>query len=211
MGDEETEIIQDTDSKLHVQKEVKEEVAEKDELKDNGEEKTENEIKAKQCEVTEQDELKDKGKTEKENKAKQKEVAEKDELKDNEEKTDTGNEEKQDESNGNEKEQSHNEEDTEKIRISKRSITITAKPPMLRGESRAQYMCQLARELNKEIKASQQKMNERIAHHKVICQTQLQVLPKLRIWLNLLCKYSIFLTCKYSFKLEFSSHVNNLV
>ena len=59
MGDEETEIIQDTDSKLHVQNEVKQEVAEKDESKDNQEEKTENEIKAKQGEVTEQDELKD--------------------------------------------------------------------------------------------------------------------------------------------------------
>ena len=154
MGDEETEIIQDTDNKLHVQKEIKEKVAEKDESKDNGEEKTKNEIKAKQCEVTEQDDLKDKGKSENENEAKQKEVAEKDESKDNEEeKTDTGNEEKQDESNGNEKEQSHNEEDTEKIRISKRSITITAQPPMLRGETRAQYMCQLARELKERNKS----------------------------------------------------------
>ena len=106
MGEEETEIIQDTDSKLHVQKEVKEEVAEKDESKDNEEEKT-----------------------------------------------DTGNEEKQDESKGNEKDQSHNEEDTEKIRISKRSITITAKPPMLRGETRAQYMCRLARQLKQRNKS----------------------------------------------------------
>ena len=106
MGDEEMEIIQDTDSKLHVQKEVKEEAAEKDESKDNEEEKT-----------------------------------------------DTGNEEKQDESKGNEKEQSDNEEDTEKIRISKRSITITAKPPMLRGETRAQCMCQLARQLKQRNKS----------------------------------------------------------
>ena len=100
------EIIQDTDSKLHIQKEVKEEVAEKDESKDNEEEKT-----------------------------------------------DTSNEEKQDESKGNEKEQSDNEEDTEKIRISKRSITITAKPPMLRGETRAQYMCRLARQLKQRNKS----------------------------------------------------------
>ena len=57
-----------------------------------------------------------------------KKLQKKDESKDNEEeKTDTGNEEKQDESNGNEKEQSHNEEVTEKIRISKRSITISCK------------------------------------------------------------------------------------
>ena len=154
MGEEEMEIIQDTDSKLHVQKEVKEEVEEKDESKDNGEEKTENEIKAKQCEVTEQDELKDKEKTENENEAKQKEVAEKYESKDNEEeKTDTGNKEKQDELKGNEKDQSHNEEDTEKIRILKRSITITAKPPMLRGETRAQYMCRLARQLKQRNKS----------------------------------------------------------
>ena len=102
MDEEEMEIIQDTDSKLHVQKEVKEEVAEKDESKDNGEEKTENEIKAKQC---------------------------------------------------NEKDQSHNEEDMENIRISKRSITITAKPPMLRGETRAQYMCRLARQLKQRNKS----------------------------------------------------------
>ena len=96
--------------------------------------------------------MKDKEKTENENEAKQKEVAEKDESKDNkEEKTDTGNEEKQDESKGNEKDQSHNEEDTEKIRISKRSITITAKPQMLRGETRAQYMCRLARQLKQRI------------------------------------------------------------
>ena len=66
---------------------------------------------------------------------------------------DTSNEEKQDASNGNEKEQSHNEEDTEKIRILKRSITITAKLPMLRGETRAQYMCRLARDLKQRNKS----------------------------------------------------------
>ena len=60
---------------------------------------------------------------------------------------------KKNESKGNEKDQSHNEEDTEKIRISKRSITITAKLPMLRGETRAQYMCRLARQLKQRNKS----------------------------------------------------------
>ena len=105
------------------------EATEQDELKDNQEEKIENENEAKQGEATEQDELKDnqEEKTENKIKAKQQEVTEQDELKDN-------------------------EEDTEKIRISKRSITITAKPPMLRGETRAKYMCQLARQLKQRSK-----------------------------------------------------------
>ena len=120
-------------------------------MEDKGEEKTENEIKTQQCEVTEQDELKGKEKTENENEAKQKEVAEKDESKDNEEeKPDTSNE---GELKGNEKEESDNEEDTEKIRISKSRITITAMTLMLRGETRAQYMCRLARELKRRNKS----------------------------------------------------------
>ena len=46
----------------------------------------------------------------------------------------------------NEKEVEAKSEDEEKIRISKSFVTVTARPTRKRGETRAKYMCRLARQ-----------------------------------------------------------------